>query len=225
MPYEASGSSSNMWYSFDYGLVHFINFDTETDFEGAPEGVGTHLNSGPFTGPAGTQLEWLRKDLIKAHANRDKVPWIMAGGHRPFYSGHTKDGVHIPSRDAFEPLFNEFQVDLVFFGHIHWTERMYALAPNGTVLQRDYNNPKNPIYIISASVGNVEGLSKPINLLNNITLFLDGEHYGIGRLHVANRTHCIWRWILSETGEAKDEAVIYKAHDNMKIVTPVIQQE
>jgi hypothetical protein len=28
MPYEESGASSDMWYSFEHGGVHFVNIDT-----------------------------------------------------------------------------------------------------------------------------------------------------------------------------------------------------
>ena len=32
MPYASSGGALNMWYSFNYGLVHFVSLNTETDF-------------------------------------------------------------------------------------------------------------------------------------------------------------------------------------------------
>merc|ERR1711871_725535 len=34
---SAGRSTSNMWYSFNYGLAHFVNLNTETDWDGAPE--------------------------------------------------------------------------------------------------------------------------------------------------------------------------------------------
>ena len=36
-------------------------------------------------GPVAEQLEWLKQDLAKANANRDKQPWVIALGHRPMY--------------------------------------------------------------------------------------------------------------------------------------------
>jgi hypothetical protein len=44
MPSEESGGVENMWYSYDYGLVHFIQIDTETDYPDAPMGAGTLYN-------------------------------------------------------------------------------------------------------------------------------------------------------------------------------------
>ena len=68
MPYEESGASgSSMWYSFNYGNVHFVSFDTETDYANAPE--ETHGDSGllPAGGfaPSGAQVAWLEADLAK----------------------------------------------------------------------------------------------------------------------------------------------------------------
>ena len=61
-----------MWYSYNYGSVHFVAFDTETDYSGAPE--ETHGDSGllPAGGfaPAGTQLAWLEADLAKVCLHR-----------------------------------------------------------------------------------------------------------------------------------------------------------
>ena len=114
MPAVESGAVNNMWFSFDYGLVHFISVDTEVDYPDSPEGPGTHMNGGPF----GDQLGWLAADLKKAVANRANVPWILVSGHRPYYSS---GGVMRSSRPAFEPLFIEYGVDIVYWGHVHWS--------------------------------------------------------------------------------------------------------
>ena len=37
MPGDEVGGKSNFWYSFDYGLAHFLSFDAETDFAGSGE--------------------------------------------------------------------------------------------------------------------------------------------------------------------------------------------
>jgi hypothetical protein len=93
---ELSGGYKNMWYSYDYGPVHVIMINTETDFEGAPAGPGTTLNAGNYFGTTG-QLAWLKNDLEKATTPErlSKVPWIIVAGHRPFFGSTVKAQVEI----------------------------------------------------------------------------------------------------------------------------------
>ena len=203
MPARESGAVNNMWFSFDYGLVHFISVDTEVDYPGSPEGPGTHMNGGPF----GDQLGWLEADLQMAVANRAQVPWILVAGHRPYYSS---GGVEIHSRPAFEPLFIKYDVDIVWWGHVHWYERMYPLSFNGTVDQTDYVDATKPIYILSASAGNVEGLTPWPEKVENYTAFLDTTHFGLGLLSVVNATHLDWNFYDSATHDVLDSVTIVK---------------
>ena len=78
MPGDDSGGVGNMWYSFDYGMVHFVVMDSETDYDNSPEGPHTLWHAGPF----GDQIGWLTNDLNNAVANRDVTPWIIAIAHR-----------------------------------------------------------------------------------------------------------------------------------------------
>ncbi len=93
---EVSGGYKNMWYSYDYGPVHVIMLNTETDFANAPSGPGTTLNGGNFFGTTG-QLAWLENDLKQATTpeRRAKVPWIVAAGHRPFFGSIVKAQLEI----------------------------------------------------------------------------------------------------------------------------------
>lgn len=78
MPSIDSGGVENMWYSFDYGLVHFVMLDSETDYKFSPEGPLSQVGAGPF----GDQMGWLKDDLKKATSNRQTTPWIVAVAHR-----------------------------------------------------------------------------------------------------------------------------------------------
>ena len=51
--------------------MHYIALSTELWFSVGEVGVGRE-----------SQLAWLEEDLKAAAANRDKVPWIIAHGHR-----------------------------------------------------------------------------------------------------------------------------------------------
>jgi hypothetical protein len=82
MPSPQSKGLGNFWYSFDHGMVHYIQFDTETDlghgFIGPDELGGSELmDSGPFSTIKDAQTNWLKADL--ASVDRSKTPWIVAG--------------------------------------------------------------------------------------------------------------------------------------------------
>lgn len=190
----------NMFHSFDYGLMHFISIDTEASFPGAPEGS----DSGPF----GDQAAWLRADLKAAVANQANVPWIVIGGHRPFF---TTGGHEESQLDFFLPIFEEYETSIaaVFVGHIHWYERMYALRSNGSICSTDYQKPNCPVYIVTGAPGNIEGLSKDHKKPKDITAKLI-SNYGIGVLHVDDATTMRWDFIESDTMKITDSITITK---------------
>jgi len=143
------------WYSFEYGMVHFVMFDTETDFASAPDAPGgsAGLNSGPF-GATNQQIEFLEADL--ASVDRTVTPWVVVGGHRPWYStgGGSSCG---PCQTAFEPLLYKYGVDLAIFGHVHNSQRFMPVN-NSIADPNGMNNPKAPMYIVAGGAGNIEGL-------------------------------------------------------------------
>ena len=88
MPSEESHGSfkTNMWYSFNYGPVHFVSSNTETDFKGAGEehtgdGHFPWLKAGGF-GADGEYQAWLEADL---KVNRKKNQ-LQRGYVSPTYS-------------------------------------------------------------------------------------------------------------------------------------------
>ncbi|KAG6329001.1 hypothetical protein ID866_10088 [Astraeus odoratus] len=138
MPSDESGGNGNFWYSFDYGLAHFVVVDSETDFPvglQAPDGPGgtdAGADNGPFGYP-NEQIQWLEKDL--AGVDRKKTPWVI----------------------AFEPLFIKYDVDLYMQGHVHVYERNKPVA-NYTVDPAGLNNPKAPWNIVNGVAGHYDGL-------------------------------------------------------------------
>lgn len=93
------------YYSFEYGNAHFIA-----------------LNDTPEAGAlaATPQVAWLKADLSKV--DRKKTPWLFVMHHRSTYScgNHGSD---LDLRKAWQPLFDEYKVDVVFSGHDHLYER------------------------------------------------------------------------------------------------------
>jgi len=148
MPFEKSGGKGNFRFSYDYGNVHWISIDSEDSLEAGSD-----------------QMVFLENDLIKAVANRGNVPWIVVSLHRPVYSSDESGyGDHCPGGrfpTALEPLFLEYDVDLVFAGHIHAYERIHPNV-NGAVSQFptkydgvDLYRPDNlgPIYVVQGNAG------------------------------------------------------------------------
>ena len=92
------------FYSFDYGRVHFVSLDTET----------------AFLDPARrqVQIDWLKADLAATTQQ-----WKVVFFHRPPYSTGFEHGSDLTIRAAFNPIFEQYGVQLVLNGHDHDYER------------------------------------------------------------------------------------------------------
>ncbi len=90
-------AGSERYYSFDYGLAHFIALDTNMI----------------STDPADAQNVWLEADLAA-----NTKPWTFVLFHHPPYTsgphGETED-----VKTAWVPLFEQYDVTMVFNGHDH----------------------------------------------------------------------------------------------------------
>lgn len=116
MPYEESGSSSNLYYSFDVagGAIHVVMLGSYAEF-----------------GSDSDQYKWLVKDL--GEVDREKTPWIIVLLHAPWYNtnaAHQGEGENM--RKAMEHLLYEARVDIVFVGHVHAYERFVSFSPTYT---------------------------------------------------------------------------------------------
>lgn len=203
MPSAESAGVESFWYSFDYGPVHFINFNTETDYPNAadePGGEGAE-NAGPFA-PNGTQLEWLKNDL--ASVDRSKTPWVVASGHRPWYVSAAEC---FECQAAFEPLFLEYGVDLVLSGHKHFYEH-HAAVNNGTA-QEINENPTSPWYIVNGAGGHYDGLDNP-STPTVPTSRRAISAYGWSLFTVHNCTHLSTQFIASGNNTVMDTATLIK---------------
>ncbi len=103
-------SGTERYYSFDYANVHFLCLDSASS--------ARTTNGAMFT--------WARADL-QATAQE----WIIAFWHHPPYSkgshnSDTESGL-VEMRQNFNPLLEEYGVDLVLCGHSHGYERSFFL--------------------------------------------------------------------------------------------------
>ncbi|SNX85467.1 related to Acid phosphatase precursor [Melanopsichium pennsylvanicum] len=193
------------WYSFEYGMVHFISLDTETDFPSAPD--TSNLDAGPF-GRANQQLDFLKADL--ASVDRTITPWIIATGHRPWYSTGGSDNICTECQTAFEDLFYQYGVDLFVAGHVHNLQRQHPTY-KGTVDVAGLNNPKAPWYIVAGAAGNIEGLSSA-GTIPAYNAFIDDSHNGYARLTFETKNKLRVDMIHSTDGSVLDSATLTKDH-------------
>lgn len=203
------------WYSFEYGMVHFTMIDTETDFPHAPDGQGgdAHLDTGPF-GFSGQQLEFLEADL--ASVDRSVTPWLVVGGHRPWYSTGGSDNICSPCQDAFESVFYKYGVDLGIFGHVHNSQR-FTPVYNNEADPAGYDNPKAPMYIVAGGAGNIEGLSSTgTNVSYNRFVYADDFSYA--SVSFDSATMLTVRFMRSSTMEVLDTSTLYKAHAEQFVI-------
>lgn len=193
MPSSISGGFKNMWYSYDVGMVHYVFFDTETDFgQGllAPEDLGgaSGADDGPLDpSQPNAQLDFLKKDL--ANVDRSKTPWVVAAGHRPWYMAAKAKDLCTVCQEEFEQVLNDYGVDIIFNGHQHNMQRQTAIGPKGAIDADGLNNPKAPVYILTGAAGHFDGLDSANTPYPSYTQFVNDTLYGYSKVTFHNRTH------------------------------------
>ena len=196
---EHSGSNTNLYFSLDVGLVHFIVINTMQ-----------YLSLGPDL--KARQLAWLRADLAAASApaQRKEVPWIIALTHVPMYcSAIGQEDVGGLSREDLEPLLFEGGVDLYFYGHVHAYESTWPVGPNGAVASNpSLVNPRAPVHVLTGAAGPPGG---PDSFNATSKPKFSRTSYGnwsYGRVQVFNTTHLTYSHIDNYLGTVVDEWTI-----------------
>eukprot|EP01061_Rhynchopus_euleeides_P018626 TRINITY_DN307_c0_g1_i3.p1 TRINITY_DN307_c0_g1~~TRINITY_DN307_c0_g1_i3.p1 ORF type:complete len:448 (+),score=206.06 TRINITY_DN307_c0_g1_i3:80-1345(+) len=172
-----NGEAPNtLYFSWDYGMIHYISFSTEL-WHGVGDGKVTKE----------TFLAWLEDDLKKANLaeNREKFPWIVAHGHRPLYSSSIT-GHDASVRAALEDLFLDYGVSFSVNGHQHNYERSWPTYKG----KSDQSNvdPKATIYIVTGAAGSHE-MHTPFTLNMPSWSTFRSNTFGYTRFLVSNSTH------------------------------------
>jgi len=226
MPSDVSDGVMNMYYSFNYGNVHFISLDTETAYAGAPEETKYVLPCGGFST---VFLPWLENDLIKANENREERPWILVMGHHPLYDG---DSINTALQTAVEDLFYKYGVDVFFGGHEHFYERDYPVYKG--VPEADYINPVATTHLLIGGAGNDEmhGVSSidrtkdpSPNKGEGYTSWIPGtsdgawtaltdkdDHVGIGKVTIVDDSTLTFEYIRTMTSTVFDSITLTRDH-------------
>ncbi|KAL6998072.1 putative purple acid phosphatase 20 [Sarracenia purpurea var. burkii] len=179
VPFEESGSTSNLYYSFEVAGVHVVMLGSYTDF-----------------GTSSAQYRWLKADLGKV--DRGRTPWVVVLVHAPWYNSneaHQGESQSVDMKAAMEDLVYGARVDVVFAGHVHAYERF-------TRVYKEQPNDCGPIFITIGDGGNREGLASTyIDPQPKISIFREAS-FGHGRFKVANATHALWEWHRNDDGDS-----------------------
>ena len=179
-------SSSPWWYSWDWGLVHFISLSSEH-----PDCC--------------EQRDWLERDL--QGVNRSLHPWIVTFAHEPIHTSNGRHGNNTRLRSWLDPLLADYDVDFSFWGHDHAYERLYPIR-NGVVVQRHYENPVNAtVHVTCGSSGwNLHDCWNDANF----SAFHNGVVWGFCTLDVYNPYQAEVKFINSKTEKIEDKFVLQK---------------
>eukprot|EP01062_Namystynia_karyoxenos_P021148 TRINITY_DN1801_c0_g2_i1.p1 TRINITY_DN1801_c0_g2~~TRINITY_DN1801_c0_g2_i1.p1 ORF type:complete len:548 (+),score=150.62 TRINITY_DN1801_c0_g2_i1:105-1748(+) len=185
----ANGEAANsLYFSWDYGLVHYVAISTELWF-----GVESKSPAVNKT----TMLDWIRKDLAAANRNRDATPWIVVHGHRSIYCSCDGDcdGAAEKVRADMEPIFMEYGVDFFINGHEHNYERSYPLYQNKS--DKSNVDPKAPIYVVTGAAGSHE-LHEPFTRPQPAWSAFRSNSFCYTRMLVYNATHIHWQQVQTD---------------------------
>jgi len=105
---SGGGLQDEQWWSFDYGPIHFVGLDST--LSGLTQETTMQ-----------EQTTWLRQDLSQA---QDQIIVIFTAD--PLYSSVHDSGEEERLMTAWEPVFRQYGVDVVFSSSVHCYEHIYA---------------------------------------------------------------------------------------------------
>jgi len=185
-PLGYSGSTSQLYYSYDIAGAHIVMLGSYTEY-----------------GHDSEQYDWLERDL--ARVDRLLTPWVIVGMHAPWYnSNHNHYGEGEDMRVSMESLIYEHGVDAVISGHVHAYERSVPTFDNEP-------DPCGPVHLNIGDGGNREGLDFDYFTQPDWSAFREPS-YGAGMLHLVNATHATFTWNRNQDGVGivSDEAELVR---------------
>ena len=124
------------YYYVDYMNVRFIIVDSYTNFY-----------------PDSEQYQWLEQTLSSATQD-----WVIVLFHQPPFASCESGKIDVVARGILVPLFNRYEVDLVFNGHAHNYERSevdgihYIVTGGGGAELKPINETENPYQIYADEI-------------------------------------------------------------------------
>jgi hypothetical protein len=151
--YMSHFNLTKQFYSFNYQNVHFTVISTELlkDSEGNEqyEFVNTDLASAA----SDPNIDWI---VVYYHTEAYTSPWVAIPNGHNVHTGLNR------LRDAYHPLFEKYDVDLVLQGDNHNYQRSYPIKYNNAnssspiitdANTNNYSNPEGQIFVTAGTGG------------------------------------------------------------------------
>jgi acid phosphatase type 7 len=175
-----AGTNSNIFYSFDEGLVHFLVYSAEA-----------------YTYNSGAELIANQKAFMKADlaaVDRSVTPWVVGLVHKDW----TMEAAAFAD---FGPILEDGGVDLQFVGHVHYYNRYYPIDPvTGDIDKASvsadgstYTNPTHLVSVVTGASGDKEGDDPCFGPLDPHS-YTCSANYGWGVFQALNATHATWNF-------------------------------
>jgi acid phosphatase type 7 len=234
---EAGGvpSGTELYYSYDYGNVHFVALNSELGSpNSAHDWIGAYTSAGAQNSP---MLAWLRQDLAA-----NNKPFVIAYWHQPPFSKGSHDSDDLweiymkGMRENVIPILEEYGVDIVLNGHSHVYERSYLI--NGHYGRSNDFNPavhlvdgtsgnealgeayikytdgpepnKGTVYVISGNGGSSTSNPPFANTAHPVMYFNDGGSNVFGTFIMDVHGDTLRGQYLTSEGQIKDQFTIIK---------------
>ncbi|HJT83694.1 MAG TPA: metallophosphoesterase [Nitrososphaeraceae archaeon] len=135
------------YYSYDLNNAHFVFIDPYINYE-----------------PGSAQYQFIENDL-KATSTNPNIDWRFAVQSVPMYTSPSKHPSDSNIRDIYHPLFDKYNVDIVFNSDNHNYQRTFPLkynegdSSNPIVTNRkqvfhiDNNDNEGVIYLVTGTAG------------------------------------------------------------------------
>ena len=171
---------SKQYYSFDYQNVHFTVMSDYVSDE-----IGSE------------QYIFVQNDLAKAAADPN-IDWIVIVHHDQEYASTANNLLSRANewKEAYHPLFEQYNVDLVLQGHQHNYQRTYPIkydsdTPISPIMtdrnENTYTNPEGQIFLTvgtaGASLHSLNGNKAPYLII------AQDEVYGFLNVDIANNNN------------------------------------
>ena len=227
---EAGGypSQYELFYSFDYGDVHFLSLNSEVyDFTQTFSGINQ-------------MKQWIEQDLMQ-----NTRTFTVAYFHQPPYSKGSHDSddaqelVMKAMRERVVPLLEEYDIDLVICGHSHVFERSKMIhghygnsfSFDPTTMLKDSTNgnfaqgnayrkdglsttPDGTVYVVCGNSGSKEDAP---SLNYPIMEFVDGGDQACGSFIMDIYKNRLDAKYLHMDGTVRDEFTILKSHLEVQV--------